>query len=166
MGFGKDGKGQIVLETNVVTLGTLADNTAILADGSITIGEDFRILKTEYFVGLNEAVAAGDGPIYFGICDGELSEAEIAEVMVQAGPLNRNDNVRSEQAMRPLWLLEVFGPNSETGQGNWRKGEKNVRWTFSNPEAWNFFAFNQSGGALVTGNILRYRAKHFGVWVT
>ncbi len=166
MGFGKDGKGVIVHETNIITLGTLADNTVLLADGGIVLAEDFRSLKCEYFVGINEVIASGDGPIYFGIANGELSVAEIAEQLVQTGPGNRNDVVRTEQGLRAIWLLEVFGPNSETGQGNWRKGEKNLKWTFSDPEGWNFFAFNQSGGPLVTGNILRYRAKHFGVWVT
>lgn len=166
MGFGKDGKGAIIHETNVITLATLADATALLADGGIAIEDDFRILKTEYFVGLNAVIAVGDGPIYFGIADGDLTIAEIAELLVMTGPLDRNDNTRTERALRPVWLLESFGTNTDTGEGNWRKGSINLRWTFSNPEAWNFFAFNQSGGGLVSGNILRYRAKHFGVWVT
>ncbi len=167
MGFGKDGKGQIIHELDTITLGTLASATALLADGGgVSMADDFRILKTEYYVGLNETIAAGDGPIFFGICDGELTITEIAEQLNQTGPLNRNDNARSEQAMRPIWLLEVFGPNSEQGQGNWRKGECKPRWTFSNPEGWNWFAFNQSGGVLVTGNVLRFRAKSFGVWVS
>lgn len=171
MGFGKDGKGTIILETNIITAGTLADGTALLADGGITLAEDFRILKSEVFVGINEDIAVGDGPIYFGVANGELSIAEIAEVMVQTGPSNRNDAARSEQALRKVEILAVFGPansnSSGAGDQKW-KGPivTKPRWTYSDPEGWNYFIFNQSGGALVTGNIFRYRAKHYGVWVT
>ncbi len=169
MGFGKDGKGTIIVEANMITLGALADDAAILADGSLTIGEDFRILKSELFVGTNETIAAGDGPIYFGVANGELSVAEIAEALVQSGPQNRNDAARTEQAMRKIEILAVFGPGQNNGTGDlaW-KGPivTKPRWTYSDPEGWNYFAFNQSGGVLVTGTVLRYRAKHYGVWVT
>ncbi len=165
MGFGKDGKGTIILQENTITLLTLADNTALLADGNITLGEDFRILKTEYFATITSGLA--EGPIYFGMANGELSIAEIAEALIQTGPLNRNDAARTEQALRQIKLLEVFGPSSDTsGPGGSRKGTWNPRWTYSSPEGWNFFAFNQSGGAVTTGDVIHFRAKHFGVWVT
>ncbi len=169
MGFGKDGKGVILLQADIITLGTLADATALLQDNTsnLTLAEDFRVLKQEYFVGLNETIAAGDGPIYFGVCNGELNVTEIAEVLNQTGPLNRNDAARTEQALRFVKILEVFGPEpSGGGRPNWREGSWNPRWTFSDPQGWNFFAFNQSGGVLVTGNVLRFRAKNYGVWVT
>jgi len=168
-GFGKDGKGQIVRQADIITLATLADATALLQDNTsnLTLVEDYRILKLDYHVGLNEVIADGDGPIYFGICDGELTITEIAEQLVQTGPLSRNDNARTEQSLRPIWILEVFGPEKQGGgRPNWRQGTKNLRWTFSDPQGWNFFAFNQSGGVLVTGNVLRFRAESYGVWVT
>jgi len=170
MGFGKDGKGMIIHQADIITLSNLASATALLQDNvaNLTLGEDFRILKQEYFVGHNETIAAGDGPIYFGVCNGELTVAEIAEQLVQTGPLNRNDAARTEQALRQIKILEVFGPSTagSTDDLNWRKGTWNPRWTYSNPEGWNFFAFNQSGGVLVTGTILRFRAKNYGVWVS
>jgi len=169
MGFGKDGKGMIILQADIITLANLADGTAVLQDNTanLTLVDDFRILKQEYFVGLNESIAAGDGPIYFGVANGELTVAEIAEVLAQTGPLNRNDAARTEQALRQVKILEVFGPQTAGGgQVPWKKGSWNPRWTYSNPQGWNFFAFNQSGGVLVTGNVLRFRAKNFGVWVT
>lgn len=168
MGFGKDGKGMIIHQEDIITIGTLADDTALLQDNTanLTLVDDFRILKQEYFVGHNESIAAGDGPIYFGVANGELTVAEIAEQLVQTGPLNRNDAARTEQALRQIKLLEVFGPNDQAGQGAWRKGTWNPKWTYSNPQGWNFFAFNGSGGVQVTGLVLRFRAKNFGVWVT
>ncbi len=170
MGFGKDGKGVIIHETNIITLGTLADGAAVIADvDAIILTEDFRSLKTEFFIGTNESIAAGDGPIYIGIADGELTAPEIAEQLAQNGPLGRNDNLRTERGMRPIWVLDVFGPGQQNGTGDKAfhgMAKKNLRWTFSNPAGWNWFAFNQSGGALVTGTVIRLRAKHFGVWVT
>ncbi len=170
MGFGKDGKGTIILQHDIITLATLADDTALIQDaGAIAIVEDFRILKSELHVGTNESIAAGDGPIYFGVADGELTVAEIAEVLNQTGPLNRNDNARSEQSLRKVEILAVFGPGQSNGTGDkaWQGPiVTKPRWTYSNPNGWAYFAFNQSGGALVTGTILRFRAKHYGVWVT
>ncbi len=166
MGFGKDGKGVMIYQADIITLDTLADATALLQDntGNLTLVDDFRVLKTEYFVGTNDTIAAGDGPIYFGMCDGELSVAEIAEQLVMTGPLAANDNDRSEKSGRQIKILEVFGTNDQGSKGLWRQGTWNPRWTYHQPQGWNWFAFNQSGGVLVTGTVLRFRAKHFGVW--
>jgi len=168
MGFGKDGRGMIIHQNDIITLDTLADNTALLQDNTanLTLGEDFRILKQDVWVGHNESIAAGDGPIYFGVANGELSIAEIAEQLTQTGPLSRNDAARSEQALRQVKILHSFGPNSDGGEERWFQMSWNPRWTYSNPEGWNFFAFNNSGGVLVTGTVIRFRAKSYGVWVT
>ncbi len=96
MGFGKDGKGTIILQEDTITLLTLADNTALLQDntGNLTLADDFRVLKMEYFATITSGLA--EGPIYFGVCNGELSIAEIKEALIQTGPLNRNDAARNE----------------------------------------------------------------------
>ncbi len=165
MGFGKDGKGAIIYEKNIITLGALANATTKKADGQIALTEDFRLIKSEIMV-VAQGVAAGDAPLCFGIADNELTEAEIAEVMEQSGPVDKNDNLRSERAMRPVWPLMYLGDGDEADVPQDGIYEKVLRWTFSDADGWVFFIHNDTGGALTTGAVVRFRAKHFGVWVT
>ncbi len=172
MGFGKDGKGEIITDFDVVTLGTLADNTALKQDNPLVIGDDFRVIKLELAADWR-AVATGDGPVALYFADDEMSTAEIQEAVDANGPLNRNDRERMEQATRPVFLLGIF-PEFKTGHPTLLHGaegqvgtiNKTIRWTFSNPEGWTIVAINRTGGALTTGGIISLSAKFFGVWVT
>lgn len=169
MGFGKDGTGVILRETQVLTLGALGNGASIKASSNLAITDDFRILKTEYFLASRGTIANGQYPIYIGICDNELTTTEINETLSVDGPLDRNDNAGHEASMRPVWVLEqagqLVGTAEFTGPIHF-KGEKNVRWTFSNSDGWTWFAYNGSGAALTTGQEYRIYAVHYGVWVS
>lgn len=168
MGFGKDGKGAIIYENAQIALSTLADAAAIKqTSGGIggNLGEDFRILKTEYSVFV-EGFTNDEGPITFGIADNELSVTEIAETLNLLGPLARNDRDGQEKSERAVFEYGQVMANSSVQGGVEPRHEKTPRWTFSDTDGWTWFAYNDSGAALTTGTILRIRAKHFGVWVT
>ncbi len=167
MGFGKDGKGAILHEQVATTLSTLANVAAIKAGANLVLGDDFRVIKVEW-VATMDGLTAGEGPIDFGFADNALSVAQIAEVLVLDGPLDRNDHDGNEKAMRPVWVLETFVSDSDGpgGPAALPQREKTLRWTFSNPEGWTWFAFNRSGGTLTTGAVIKVLAKYFGVWVT
>lgn len=169
MGFGKDGKGAIIMENAQIALSTLADATAIKqTSGGIggNLQEDFRILKTEYSVFV-EGGTQGEGPITIGLADNELSVAEIAECLDLNGPVDRNDRDGNEKATRPVWeLVSLNAGDVDNFSDIVQRMEKKFRWTFSDAEGWTWFAYNDSGGTLTTGVIVRIRAKHFGVWVT
>jgi len=176
IGFGKDGKGVIITDTDVITLLTLANDTALKQDGPLAITEDFRMIKMELGAYLTGTPAADDFPIHLYLVDDELSVGEITEAIVTSGPLDRNDRLAMEQASRPVFYLGSFFPDAIVGVANilvpvlgpkGQKGviEKTVRWTFSNPEGWAIAAFNQSGGALQSGAIVRLVMKYFGVWL-
>ncbi len=164
MGFGKDGKGVILYEQVAITLGALAARDVEAADANYSMSDDFRIIKSEYYMDYGTQ-AAGD-VIIVGIADGELTAAEIEEC-IEASPTDRNDNLTNERAMRPVWPLEILGENS-TGSGNLLKeGSTSLKWTFSDAEAWQWWAYNlDASNALTTGGIVFIFAKHFGVWVT
>ncbi len=171
MGFGKGGNGAIIKERTSVALGTLGQNVVIKIDGApVTLTEDFRLLKSEIFAEII-ALTGGEGAsLIFGIADDELSVAEIAEAINLSGPVDRNDNLSNERAMRPVWLISAldelggatvgrFHGSSGGPMMEWKK-----RWTFSNPEGWIFFLFNE-GAALTTGATIRVVATHYGVWL-
>ncbi len=172
MGFGKDGKGAILKERVKITVGNLAADTGILSTSgnriSDALQDDFRIIKTEYIVTKRDQTG-GEGTLLLGIADGELSLAEIEENIELAGPVDRNDRISTERAERPVWVLGHMGDNDDlvgVGSGGFQPTrEKVLRWTFSNPEAWDWFVYN-SGTILTAGTIVEIYAKHFGVWVT
>ncbi len=170
MGFGKDGKGVIIRETVGLTIGALVAGAVVKHTAGLTLGEDFRIIKTEFFVNqLANFGAVGDS-IIIGICNGELSETEIAESLAVDGPNDRNDRVPEEQAMRAVWpIVHIKGNSTTVPEQPPNDGlpmEKVLRWTFSNPEGWSWYAQNPLQGALTTGAVFQIRAKYFGVWVT
>ncbi len=172
--------GSIIRERQTVSLATLGDQAA-LALSNLTMQEDFRILKTELTASIDsmddQDVAAG---ILLGIANGELSVAEIAECLVAQGPLDRNDRLLKERANRWVKILSQaeFNNNSIPGNGRTQvdmifKGDNGSpiitskdRWTYSDPEGWQFFIFNNTGTSLITGATVRLLATHYGVWVT
>ncbi len=170
MGFGKDGKGVIFTQKDLITLGTLNASTAIKQMTPPQILDDFRIIKME-LAALLTGHTAGEGPIYMYLVNDELTVAEIVEAIDAEGPLNRNDRVPMERASRAVFLVGMFGAAGVTEELHGHDGQegiitKTIRWTFSNPEGWSLVAFNDSGATLTTGSIIRLVVKYFGVWVT
>ncbi len=169
MGFGKDGKGAILREFVSIDLGTLAGSTVVKASANLVLQDDFRILKTEYLAFMEEDLADDGEAVFFGIADNELSIAEIAELLVLSGPLDRNDRLSTERAERPVWNCGLFKgvalPVLNNGMLIERSGKP---WTFSNPEGWTWYAFNPTAAALGDANAsaIKIMATHYGVWVT
>ncbi len=166
-GFGKDGKGQILNEFDTITLGTLAAQSAIGAGNNYPIGDEFRLISTKFFAVMN-GHTPGEGPILLGIADNELSDAEIGFAL-SLEPTDKNDNAALESTHRPVFILGAFNGGGTTGfiggAGDGQMGKETVRWTFSNPEGWTWFAFNSDPAALTTGTVVTFYARHYGVWV-
>ncbi len=171
MGFGKNGTGVIIREDTSFALGTIANKAAVQGT-ALAIVEDFRMLKSEVFAVVTGLTANEGEGLLIGIANGELSAAEVGEAINAGGPLNRNDAVRTERSLR---FCNLFGAiqldNTTNIEGRFR-GEYGSpmmiikpRWTFSDPEGWHFFVYNQ-GLALTTGATLRLNATNYGVWVT
>ncbi len=135
--------------------------------------EDFRILKSEIVSDIRGASTQADiTGILFGICNGNLTAVEIAEALV-ANPDNPNERIPIERTMRMVRVIGAVdprGPDANTSALITRNGspvmEFNTRWTFHNPEGWNFFLFNNTGNTMTTGALHNLWATHYGVWVT
>ncbi len=107
MGFGKDGKGQILYDQTNLAVGALAaKDAAVSASQYGTLVEDFRIIKMEYYIGYFPQ-GAGDF-LLFGIANGELTAQQIEECL-EATPQNYNDAVGTEQAGRQVFPLAILG---------------------------------------------------------
>ncbi len=173
MGFGKDGTGAIIRESVSITLGTLGSRAAAVST-PLVLGEDFRILKTEVFAHVQGLTATEGEGLLLGYANGELSASETAEAINADGPLDRNDAVPGERAMRMAKLIgEIMLGQSDSQIRAKFVGEQGgspiiakPRWTFSNPEGWQWFIYNSAADALQTGAVVQITATHYGVWVT
>jgi len=170
MGFGKDGKGAIVLESRAQTLGTIAGAAALLIGTKLATTEDFRILKSEVFAAITGATAGELVGLLIGIADGDLTTTEIEEAIELNGPLDRHATIESERSMR---FVKLFGAvvresaGSElvfVAEGGAAMMEVKPRWTFGLGKSWNWFVYNLAA-APTTGASVQLRAKSFGVWV-
>ncbi len=146
-----------------LTVGALSTDVSVAAttkqDSSRLQG--FRILRTDYWMHL-KGLTAGEGPVIAGLC-GDLTIAEISEVFA-ADPQRSNDTNLSEQAMRPLWPLEILTDVGETprivAQGTVKLG-----WSFPEGVPMKAFVHNPSADNITTGAVLIMVMKHFGVWL-
>ncbi len=169
MGFGKDGKGIIITERNSQSLGTLGDDIVIFIGTKVAIAEDFRILKSEVRATLHGHTQGEEVGLYLGLADGDLGVSEVGGALDANGPVDSNDIVQGNVAMRPVWL--VGGINSIGGlNGNFLGADGgpiikfNPRWSFGLTKSWNWFIWNASGSALTTGSTVQVSSKNFGVW--
>ncbi len=172
MGFGKDGKGVIIVENRNQALLTLAASTGIIIGTKLVTLERFRMLKAEIraTVALVTGTEAKGLTLY--LADGDLTLAEVEEAIEANGPLGPNDIEKSERAMRPVFRVDdEFSQDGAdpiaTGAVNLASliSKINPRWTFARTKSWNWVLYNL-GEALTTGSTVRIAAKNFGVWVT
>jgi len=171
MGFGKNNTGVIIREnTEIVLLGQ--GDGAVITTTDLTMTEDFRLLKTEVIARITGLTTGDEDGLIFGLADAELSDIEVAEVIALDGPVDRNDNLANERAMRPVWILGTSTDLISSGRTQFRGHHggpimtAKPRWTFSSPEGWNWFVFNDRGAAITTGATLKVVATNYGVWVT
>ncbi len=170
MGFGKDHTGVIIRENFSITLGGLASGAAITGS-SLTMGEDFRMLKAEVFTHV-DALTAGEGQgLIFGIANGELSDAEIGAALTNNGPTDLNDRVSQELSERNVKIFSSALFRDTAGTSRHFTGDNGGplitskhRWTYSNSEGWVWFVFND-GPTITTGATARVMTTIFGVWV-
>ena len=171
MGFGKSGTGVIIRETDSLALTTIGSLVAKIFSG-LVLQEDFRMMKSELVAHIT-GLASGEGDgLILGICNGELSATEVGEALNADGPLDRNDRALQERAERFVKPVAMVG-GEQTGPArvflNEHGGPMIVakpNWTFSNPEGWSWFIFNNDITALTTGSTVSLQATHYGVWVT
>ncbi len=163
--------GVIIRENTAEAIGTLA-NQNVKRNTDLVLEEDFRMLKTEVQAIITGATTGQSTGLLFGIADGELTDTEVEEVLVLDGPVDRNDNLAQERAGRFVKTLGMFvrGATTETLHAVGIEGGPMIiskpRWTFSNPEGWVWFVFNNSQGSFTTGATLAVTATSYGVWVT
>ncbi len=170
MGFGKDGKGVIFRQRDLVTLLTLGPSVVVKQDNVPAITDSFRVIKSEGIAHIEGATLVdGDGPLEVWLVSDDLGLTEIAEaIAVTAGvPLSREDRVGNERAMRPVFFLGFLEFTGEVAGANNRvfTWDRTIRWTFGDSVSFAIVAINRGSGALTTGGSIRFYHTAYGVWV-
>ncbi len=159
MGFGKDGRGEIIYDAFQVSIATLNGKTAIAGLGASddALTEKFRLVKTEGWLAV-EGTAVSTA-LLIGIAASEFTQAEIEAAMETAHLSPQATS--GEASERPVFLLGAVDCQNRSSQVvHW---EKTIRWTFH--AGFQFFIYNISSSNATTGNLAVMQSKNFGVWV-
>ncbi len=175
LGFGKDGRGAIVRETRSQSLGTLAQDTALIIGTKLATTEVFRMLKAEVFCRINGLTSGEGSGLLLLLADGDLTVTEVGEAVNIDGPLGPNDAVNAALAERLVLNIGAVEGNGDDAAAPTARVIKDMlsnapfcvpkpRWSFQRTKSWNWVIFNR-GDALTTGAQVRIDAKSYGVWV-
>ncbi len=166
---GREASFQPIPDVISITLGTLADNTVVFQASGITLTQDYWEKSFDWSAQLRD-LTAGEGPIWIGVADPELSVAEVLEAL-NAVPTSSHDFPAVEHARRPVRVLGVF-EGAVDGQSSINDGKRK---RFRMPRNWTkrvpagkqltqFWAWNRSGAALTTGGIVQIHTTYYGNW--
>ncbi len=171
MGFGKDGKGVIIIESRPQAIGTLAHQTGLFIGTKLAILKDFRMLKSELTVVINSVTAGDLLGLALYLVDGDLSLAEAEAAIESNGPVGPNDSVAmaiAERFVKLVGLVDHNELNTEVQLEDAATGAPMItvkpQWTFTTTKSWNWMLYNK-GAAPTTGASALLQAKSFGVWL-
>ncbi len=171
MGFGKDGKGVIIVEQRSQAVGTLANSTGLFIGTKLATVEDFRMLKSMCNCIFTSVTAGELNGMALYLVHGDLTLAEAEEAIETDGPLGPGDLVDAEEAQRPVFQVGIVAHSevqTEVVMIDIHSGAPMItakpRWTFQSVSGWNWMLYNQ-GAAPTTGANAVITAKNFGVWV-
>ncbi len=149
-----------------ITLSTLAAGAvlkgALKIDGGREQGVRISKMKAACMI---SGITTGDGPLVIGLCNVDLSVAEIAEAF-DADPQKELDTPASEQVMREIFPIWAQGKQSQQGADIWPY--RSIRYPWKNVIEGNglaWFVVNHDASALQTGGIVNIESVTIGEWL-
>ncbi len=111
--------------------------------------EERRVLSIESTYAL-KGLAAGDGPLEYGVAHSDYSAAEIEEALEAVGAWDEGDKVAQEQAKRLVRRIGVF-TEEETALNDGRPVKTRLNWRIATGDTLSFWIRNR-GIQLTTGS--------------
>ncbi len=142
---------------NGITLLTLAMDTGIIAAASDQL-QNYKAVSIRGSWALN-GLTLGDGPLLFGIADGELTLIEISQYL-QDIPTDRRNAPENERVQRAVQVLGTLGFRMET---QWVR-ERIILPTFRENRGFTFWCLNV-GQTMTTGAVILINGRMFGRWL-
>lgn len=151
-------------------LGTLSSNTAlIIANDFTTAFTKGALLKNfECFVAWR-AATSGEGPILMGLCNGDLTVAEITSAIADNSldPFDHTNMLASAEKLGVYWeTFFIVDRMEENGSAHHKVslgGGKGI--PVGEEKGFQLFAISLDGGSLTTGSSLRGMYRVQGVWL-
>ncbi len=149
-----------------VALSTLANLTAIsvatLIDTSRLQGMRLKQLKAAVSY---KGKTVGEGPLMYGLCSQDLTNAEIAEALI-ADPQQIQDEPANEQGNRKVFPLGVIEAGLAADEANQPLRDVRYPWKMiEESQGIKFWVFNIDGNALTTGTEVTFTAAVVGEWL-
>ncbi len=139
------------------TLGTLANNTGIINVPTASL-QNYKAVSIHTGIGLKD-LTVDDGPLLFGIQDGELTLVELEQYLEDI-PSDERNAPENERVQRPVQVLGTIGFRMETQ--NLR--ERVILPTFREGRGFTFWIYN-FGVAMTTGAVVVLKGRFFGRWL-
>ncbi len=148
-------------------LGTLASNTLISDTWDETVNEKSLVSSIVATWSLDQ-LSLAQGPISFGVAHSDYTDAEIEEVIENAGSWDRGDKISRERARRQVRVIGVFEGLGNTVQDvNFNDGKPmktKLNWVLQTGDTLKMWAYNDSATALAT-TVPTMKAKgHANLW--
>ncbi len=138
-----------------MALSTLANVTAFVGAVSGSADGQYRAMSHSA-VWSQSGATAGEGPITVGYAHSDYSVTEIKEALEIANSISLGDKVAQEKASR---LVRIVGQFSAVGTDEVLNDGKPIKtrlnWAIPIGKAVNIFAYNESGAALSTGQVIQ-----------
>ncbi len=154
----------VVLKFDVqVSLGTLADNTALLTSIISSFTTAFWCSSADVYWSL-DGHTAPEGPLVVGLCHGAYTAAQVVEAL-DASPSGPDDVIAIEQGRRMVRRSGQFAGVVDPEVLNDGKAIRTkCRWTTGIAEDFELFVVNRHGATLTTGSQIHARGQLYGNW--
>jgi len=149
-------------------LGTLASGTLISDTWDETVNE--RSLVSSVVASWSvDLLTSPQGPILFGVAHSDYTDAEIEEVIENAGSWNEGDLVSQEKAKRKIRIIGQFVSEELAGTTDVRFNEgkpvkTKLNWILNQGQTLKMWAYNRSDTALATTAPVVRCSGHANIW--
>ncbi len=152
-----------------LSLGTLAASAVVGDQWDEVVNERTRI-SSILVTWMIDNITSPQGPIVFGVAHSDYSDAEILEVIQNAGSWDSGNKISQEQAkrlVRVIGTLQADGDFAGTTDYRFNEGRPKhtkLNWMLQTGDTLKMWAFNRSAGALAT-TVPTLRADgHANLW--
>ncbi len=152
-----------------LSLGTLAASALIGDTWDETVNE--KTFCSSIVVNwMVDNITSPQGPIDFGVAHSDYSDAEILEVIQNAGSWDTGDKISQEQAkrlVRQIGTLQAESSLAGTTDYRFNDGrpkKTKLNWALQTGDTLKMWAFNRSAGALATTVPSLRASGHANLW--
>ncbi len=151
-----------------LSLGTLASGATIGDTWDETVNEKTLISSIVAAWSLDN-ITAGQGPLTFGVAHSDYTDAEIQEVIDNAGSWDTGNKISQEQAKRLVRVIGDFASPAGSGAGDLEFNDGRViktklNWMLATGDTLKMWVHNRSGAAIATTVPVLKATGHANLW--